>query len=160
MLIYPKIFKANIDGKLDYNIAAAKGEFNGLLSNGKFTRNQVLDLTKQYAHIDLYRQIFKGDVNAKINKEHILASLDLKSNTSSIKTKNTKLNSKTKRINSVIDINANGNPLVVKLSGSVEKPKVSVDASKIIQKEATKAITKELQKHLGKDVGKLFKGLF
>ena len=160
MLIYPKVFDADIDAKLDYNLAAAKGDFKGFLSNGKFTRNQVLDLTKQYAHIDLYKQAFKGDVSAKINKEHILASLDLKSNTSSIKTTNTKLNSKTKRIDSVIDINANGNPLVVKLSGNVNAPKVSVDASKIVKKEAEKAVKKELQKHLGKDINKLLKGFF
>ncbi|MEN4052903.1 MULTISPECIES: hypothetical protein [Sulfurimonas] len=160
MLIYPKIFKSNIDAKLDYNLSAQKGTFKGLLSNGTFTRNQALDLTKQYAHIDLYKQIFKGDVSANINKENILASLDLKSNTSSITTKDTYLNSKTKRIKSVIDINANGNPLVVKLSGSVERPKVQVDASKILKKEATKAVTKELEKHLGKDVRNLLKGLF
>jgi predicted component of type VI protein secretion system len=160
MLLYPKILAADIDAKVDYNLAAAKGKLIGKISNGKFTRNQVLDLTRQYAHIDLYKQIFKGDVSADINRENILASLDLKSNTSEIKTKDTKLNSKTKRIDSVIDINANGNPLVVKLSGNVARPKVSVDASKIIKKEATKAVTKELQKHLGKDVGNLLKGLF
>ncbi|MBA1432485.1 MAG: hypothetical protein FAF04_02555 [Epsilonproteobacteria bacterium] len=160
MLIYPKVLAADIDAKLDYNLAAAKGNLKGFLSNGKFTRNQVLDLTKQYAHIDLYKQRFKGDISAKINKEHILASLDLKSNTSSIKTTNSKLNSKTKRIDSAIDISANGNPLVVKLQGNVNAPKVSVDASKIIKKEAEKAVTKELQKHLGKDVGNLLKGLF
>jgi len=160
MLLYPKVLAADIDAKVDYNLAAAKGKLIGKISDGKFTRNQVLDLAKQYAHINLYKQIFKGDIAADINKEHILASLDLKSNTSSIATKNTKLNSKTKRIDSVIDINANGNPLVVKLQGNVNAPKVSVDASKIIQKEATKAVTKELQKHLGKDVGNLLKGLF
>jgi hypothetical protein len=160
MLIYPKIFKSNIDAKLDYNLAAQKGKMTGVLSQGTFTRNQVLDLTKQYAHIDLYKQIFKGDVSADINKENILASLNLKSNTSSIVTKNTYLNSKTKRIKSVIDINANGNPLLVKLSGNVERPKVEVDASKILKKEAKKAVSKELEKHLGKDVGNLLKGLF
>ena len=160
ILIYPKVFAADIDAKLDYNLAAEKGDFKGFLSQGKFTRNRVLDLTKQYAHIDLYKQLFKGDVSAKINKEHILASLDLKSNTSSIKTTNTKLNSKTKRIDSVIEINANGNPLVVKLRGNASSPQVSVDASKIVKKEAEKAVKKELQKHLGKDINKLFKGLF
>jgi len=160
MLIYPKIFKSNIDAKLDYNLVAQKGDFKGFLSHGKFTRNQVLDLTKQYAHIDLYKQLFKGDVNAKINQEKILASLDLKSNTSSIVTKDTYINSKTQEIKSRLDINANKHPLVVKLSGKIAKPKVEIDASKILKKEAKKALTKELQKHLGKDVGNLLKGLF
>jgi len=160
MLIYPKIFKSSIDGKLVYNLANAKGDFKGLLSNGTFTRNQVLDLTKQYAHIDLYKQLFKGDVNANINKEKIIASLDLKSNTSSIQTKNTKIDSKANTIDSKISINANGNPLSVKLTGNLNKPKVRVDAKQIIKKAATKAVKKEIQKRIGKDVGSFFKGLF
>jgi len=160
MLIYPKIFKSKIDATLDYNLASSKGNFKGFLSEGSFTRNQVLDLTKQYAHIDLYKQKFKGDVSANIKKENILASLDLSSNTSSIVTKNTYINTKTKRIKSTIEITANKNPLIVKLSGNVERPKVQVDASKILKKEATKAVTKELNKRLGKDVGSLLKGLF
>jgi hypothetical protein len=160
MLIYPKIFKSDIDAKLDYNLVAQKGVFKGFLSKGTFTKNEVLDLTKQYAHIDLYKQLFKGDIDADIKKENIVASLDLKSNTSSIVTKDTYLNSKTKRIKSVININANGNPLIVKLSGNAENPKVQIDANKLLAKEATKAAKKELKKHLGKDVGNLLKGLF
>ncbi len=152
MLIYPKIFDASIDGVLDYNLVKQSGVFDGKLSQGFFTRNQVLDLTKQYARIDLYKQKFKGDVSAKIQKEHILASLDLRSNTSSIITKNTKLNSKTQQIDSKIAITANGNPINVGLKGKVSHPKVSIDANKLIKKEAIKAVSKQL--------GKLFNKLF
>ena len=160
ILMYPKIFQSSIDGKLLYNLADAKGNFKGLISNGRFTQNQVLDLTRQYAHIDLYKQHFKGDTSANINKEKIIASVDLKSNTSSIVTKNTKINSKANTIDSKIAINANGNPLSVKLTGNISKPKVHVDAKEIIKKEATKAVKKEIQKRIGKDVGNLLKGLF
>ncbi len=100
----------------------------------------------QYAHVDLYKERFKGSVKADINRENIVASLDLKSNKSSIKTKNTKLNSKTKKINSKIDINANGNPVVIKLTGNATSPKVKIDAEKLIKKEAEKAVKKELNK--------------
>jgi len=152
ILIYPKVFDSSIDGVLDYNLVKESGVFNGKLSEGLFTKNTVLDLTKQYARIDLYKQRFKGDVDAKINKEKIVASLDLKSNTSSIITKNTKLNSKTQQIDSKIAINANGNPINVGLKGNVAKPKVSIDAKKLMEKEATKAVKKNL--------GKLFNKLF
>jgi len=148
MLIYPKIFKSSIKGVLDYNLAQAKGVFNAKLINGKFTHNQVLDLAKQYANTDMYKETFKGDVNAKINKENIVASLDLKSNRSSIQTKETKLNSLTKKIDSKIDINANGNPFIVYLSRTTDNPKVDVDANKLIQREATKAVQKEATKFL------------
>ncbi|WP_151899840.1 hypothetical protein [Sulfurimonas hydrogeniphila] len=160
MLLYPKIFKASVDGKFLYNLADEKGDFKGLLFDGTFMPNQVLDLTKKYAHIDLYKQRFKGDVDAKIKKEKIVASLDLKSNTSSIVAKNTKIDTKANTIDAKIDINANGNPLSVTLKGNINRPKIGVDAKQIIKKEATKAIKKEIQKRIGKDVGNLLKGLF
>lgn len=152
MLIYPEIFKASLNAKLDYNLAQKKGKFDGQLVNGKFTKNQMFALIKQYAKIDLYVETFKGDIHANINKENILASMSLKSNTSSIKTKNTKLNTKTKIIDSKIDVIANKNPISVTLKGKTSSPKVSVDVEELIKKEAGKAIQKE--------VGKLLKGFF
>jgi len=148
MLLYPKIFKSFINGDVKYNLADAKGIFNGKLSQGRFTKNQVLDLVKQYAGTDMYKETFKGDVSAKINKQMIIASLDLKSNRSSVTTNNTKLNTKTNSIDSKIKINANGNPIGVQLSGTVNKPIVDIDAEELIKKEATKAITKEVNKFL------------
>ena len=144
ILMYPEIFKSTLVGTLDYNLAKEKGVMKADLVDGKFTKNQMLTLIKQYAHTDLYKERFKGNVKADIKKENIVASLDLKSNKSSIKTKNTKLNSKTKKINSKIDINANGNPIVITLTGNATSPKVKIDAEKLIKKEAEKAVKKEL----------------
>ena len=152
ILMYPEVFKSSLIGTLDYNLVKEKGVMKADLVDGKFTKNQMLTLIKQYAHVDLYKERFKGNVRADINKENIVASLDLKSNKSSLKTKNTKLNSKTKKINSKIDINANGNPIVITLTGNAASPKVKVDAEKLIKKEAEKAVKKEL--------GKFLNGLF
>lgn len=152
ILIYPEVFKSSLIGTLDYNLVQEKGVMKADLVDGKFTRNQMLDLIKQYAHTDLYKERFKGNIKADINKENIIASLDLVSNKSSIKTKNTRLNSKTQKINSKIDINANGNLVAIGLTGKASSPKVSIDAEKLIQKEAEKAVKKKL--------GKYLKGLF
>ena len=168
ILIYPKVFKASIDADLDYNLAHSKGKFSGFLSHGTFTKNKALDLVKKYAHTDLYKEKFKGDVNADINKEKIVAAFDLRSNTSSIKSKNTKLNTLTQKINSKIEIVANKNPLTITLKGNVKSPKVGIDASKLIEKEATKALQKEAKKYmdekgtkeLQKAANKFLKGLF
>ena len=148
MLIYPEIFQSTLNGTMDYNLKKQKGVMKADLSDGKFTKNQVLDLAKQYGKVNMYAESFKGDVNADINKENIVASLNLKSNRSAIVTKNTKLNSKTKKINSKIDINADGNPLIVTLKGNVNSPDVDIDAQKLIEKEATKAVSKEINKYL------------
>jgi len=144
ILMYPEVFKSSLIGTLDYNLVKEKGVMKADLVDGKFSKNQMLTLIKQYAHVDLYKERFKGNLKADIKKENIVASLDLKSNKSSIKTKNTKLNSKTKKINSKIDISANGNPIVITLTGNAASPKVKVDAEKLIKKEAEKAVKKEL----------------
>jgi len=168
ILIYPEMFKSSLDAKLDYNLALKKGKFIGYLKDGSFTKNEMLDLIKQYAKIDMYVERFKGDVNADIDNQRITTSLDLSSNTSSIKTRNTKLDTQANLIDSKIDIVANKNPLSVTLKGNISSPKVSIDAkelmkkeaAKIIKKEANKAIEKELGKSLDKEVGKLLKGFF
>ena len=168
MLIYPEIFKSDLNAKVDYNLALSKGKMNGDLVDGKFMQNNAFSLVKQYAKVDMYIERFKGDVSADIDKENILASLSLKSNKSSIVTKNTYLNSKTKKIKSKIDIDANHNPVTIKLSGNAESPNIGIDATDLIKKEATKAIKKEIDKnlgkeidkHLGKEVGNIIKGFF
>ena len=150
MLLYPKVFASDIDGKVNYNIASSKGKFLGKLSEGSFTPNKILDLTKQYARIDLYKQLFEGDVKADINKEHIVGFLDLHSNTSSIVTKATELNTETNQIKSKIEVSANGHPVDFYLSGNINDPKIRVKADKLLKKEANKAIKKGLNKLFNK----------
>ncbi len=160
-LIYPEVFKSSMNATLDYNLAKQKGVMKGDLLDGKFTKNQVLDLAKKYAHTDLYKEKFKGVLKANINKENILASMSLKSNKASIETKGTKLNSRTKKINSKININANGNEIGIKLTGDVNAPKISVDAEKLIEEKATKEINKYIKdEKTQKAIGNLLKGLF
>jgi len=152
MLLYPQVFDSLVSGDVKYNLVDEKGTFKGNLSKGRFTKNQVLDLTKKYAKIDLYKEIFKGDVNARINKEKIVTSLSLKSNKSSLTTKDARLNSKTQVLHAKIDIVANNNPLEVTLDGDINAPDVKVNADELIKKEATKAIKQGINKY--------FRGLF
>ena len=152
MLKYPELFKASLNAKVDYNLAISKGDVNGHVVNGHFVKNKTFDLIKQYARIDMYKESFNGDVSAKINKEKILANLDLKSRTSSIKTTNTKLNTKTQQIDSKLLIVANKNPINTHLTGDINQPKVSVDLEKFMKSKAGKKVEKEL--------GRLFKKLF
>jgi len=152
MLKYPELFKASLNAKVDYNLAKSKGDVNGHVVGGHFVKNKTFDLIKQYARIDMYKESFNGDVSAKINKEKILANLDLKSRTSSIKTTNTKLNTKTQQIDSKLLIIANKNPINTHLTGDINQPKVSVDLEKFMKSKAGKKVEKEL--------GRLFKKLF
>ncbi|MGB3961376.1 MAG: hypothetical protein WBK95_04020, partial [Sulfurimonas sp.] len=92
------------------------------------------------------------DINAKINKEFIVASLELLSNKSSIKTQQTKLNSKTKAIDSELDLVVNNNPISASIQGTTDAPKVSVDLERFMKSKAGDAVKKEVNKFL--------KGLF
>jgi hypothetical protein len=107
---------------------------------------------KKYAKTDMYTESFKGDVSASINKEHIVASLDLKSNTSAITTKDTKLNSATKQIDSDLTVVFNNNPVSATLKGDVGAPKVSIDLQKFMESKAGEKVQKEMNR--------LFKKLF
>lgn len=165
MMIYPEIFKSKLYGKLDYNLKEQKGALQADLKEGKFTHNKVLDMIKKYVQVDMYVEKFNGDVHADINKENILASCDLKSNTSAIKTKNTKLNSKTKQIDSKITVVANKQPISVTLKGDVNSPKVGVDLKEFMKSKAGKELkdkaVKEVDKLIkSKEVNKFLKGLF
>ncbi len=160
ILYYPEVFKSSLNAKLDYNLVKQKGRFNGNLLDGKFTQNQMLNLLRDVAKINLYKENFKGDVSADINKENILASLNFKSNKSSITTKNSKINSKTKAVDSKIDIIANKNPLTVKITGTTDKPKIDLDASALIKSQVKGEINKQIDKKLKGEVGDLLKSLF
>lgn len=146
MLIYPEIFKSSLNGRLDYNLLAKKGKFDAKLSDGRFAQNEMLDLVRQFGHLDLYKEKFTGTLLSQINKELIYSDLDLRSNKASITGQRIKLDSKTKQIKAKLDIVANKNPLTVTIKGNVDQPDVKLDAGKIIEKEATKQLDRLFKK--------------
>lgn len=150
MLYYPEVFQSSLNGKLDYNIALKKGTLKSHLSNGQFTKNQVADLTKQYAKFNLYKERFNTTLNSDINQDLITTNLSMKSNKASITDEKLLLNTKTNQIKADLKLIANKHPITVKLSGDVTKPKVKVDAGDLIKQEANKAIKKELGKFFNK----------
>ena len=164
MLVYPELLKGTMDAKINYNLAQAKGKITGKLSDAIVMKNQTLDLIKLYAKFDIYKERFNGDVSANINKEKIVASLDLRSNKSAIKTKNTKLNTLKQTIDSRLTIVANKNPIDIKLSGNIMKPKVKVDLQKFMKTEAgdkvKKKVEQKVKEKVDKELNKLFKKLF
>jgi hypothetical protein len=150
MLTYPAIFDSNIDAKLNYNIAKQWGTLSGKVQDGRFTKNTVFDLLGQYAKFDLYKERFSGDITSKITSSKTLSSIALRSNNVSIGTKNMMLDSKTQKVGANIDLTVNKNPVTVTLSGAMKKPKVSIDASKLLKQKAKKAIENQLKKQMPK----------
>jgi len=150
MLMYPELFKASLDAKVNYNLAQSKGIFDGHVKNGKFVRNQMFNLIKQYAHVDMNKETFNGDIGAKLNKELNIVSVDLRSNKSYIKTKDTKINTKKQTIYSELQVNANKHIIDAKIQGNINAPKVSVDLEKLMKSKVGKKVDKEINRFLKK----------
>ncbi|QOY55188.1 hypothetical protein HUE87_02815 [Candidatus Sulfurimonas marisnigri] len=146
MLIYPEIFKSTLNAKLDYNLALSKGVLSGHVADGHFVKNQTFDLIKQYTKFDMYRESFNGDISAKINKENILASLNIRSKQASIKSTGTKLNTKTSMINSDIIVQTKKDTITANINGDVNSPKVRVDLDKFLKSKAGEAVKKKIDK--------------
>jgi hypothetical protein len=145
-LDYPEVFKANLNAELNYNLAKSKGRIDGHLVDGKFTENKLFNLLKEHSKLDLYKENFTGDINALLNKEKIITSFNLKSQQASIKTKNTKFNTKTQIIDSRIDLNINKDEIGANIKGDIKKPKVKLDIIDVIKNRVEKEIKKLFKK--------------
>lgn len=144
MLIYPEVFDAAMDGNLTYDIGTKKGEVKAKLKNGYFTKNTAFDLLRQYSSVDLYKERFTGNTLARVHDKRIDADMTLRSNRSSLKTKHAKIDSAANTIDANIHLNANNNPVDFRLKGDLNRPKVSIDAGKLIEREAGKQINRLL----------------
>ncbi|PHS57251.1 MAG: hypothetical protein COB17_06560 [Sulfurimonas sp.] len=152
MFVYPEVFESTLNAKLNYNLAQSKGKISGQLVDGKFTKNKIFGLIKQYAKFDMYKEKFNGNINSTINKENLLISLELTSRKASITTKDTKLNTKTQVIDSTLKLVANNNPISATIIGNINKPKIKVDVNELVEKKIKDAVKK--------GINKLFKKFF
>lgn len=152
MITYPEIFQSTLNGTLLYNLALKKGSMDSNLSDGKFTKNQMGDLLKQYAKYDLYQERFQSTLKSDITPLRIKSNLMMKGGTVRISDPKMIIAPKSKQIKSNLKVIVNNNPVTIKLRGNVQKPDVKIDANELIKREAGKAVEKEL--------GNLLKGLF
>lgn len=155
MLTYHELFASSLNAKLDYNMAKDKGVFEGHVVNAVFAKNQTFDLIKEYVKFDMYRENFNGDIGTKINKDDLLVSIDLRSKEASIKTKDTKINTKTQQMDSDITIQAKQDSISANLHGDIDSPKVRVDLEKFLKSEAGKKVIEKANEK----INKLFKKL-
>ena len=146
MLIYPQIFNATLDGKLSFDMKNSKGHMKASLSNGAFAKNQMFALIKQYTRLDVYKESFNGDIDTYINKNNLTNTINLASRKISIKTKDTKLNTKTQVVDAKLSIVANNNSFGAEVKGNINKPDVKLDAKELINKAVEKGIQKLFKK--------------
>ncbi|NOQ30128.1 MAG: hypothetical protein GQ570_03300 [Helicobacteraceae bacterium] len=155
MLNYPQLIDATVNSKTDYDLSSKKAKIKTELFNIHFMPNSLLNTIKTYSGTDPYKEIFKADVITNVDGEYTISTLNFSSKNIIITSKDAALNTKSKNIDASFDIDINKNVLVVGMKGNVNKPELSVDASKMVKDKAKDYVTKEVNKHLGKDNAKM-----
>ena len=144
VLIYPEIFDGTVNGTLDYGTATKKGILKADIADGYFTQNSAFDLLRQYSTVDMYKEKFKGNAVARIDDKLIDADLSMRSNRVILTSEHAKLDTGAKSINADVHVDANNNPVDLRIKGAIDRPGVSVDAGQLIEREAGKQINKLL----------------
>lgn len=139
-LTYPEYFSATMTSTMDYNLKHKSGTISSRLTNGRFMSNSIMDAIRDYTHENLYKQRFKGNIESKIEDNVLITDLVLNSNNTSIVSKKGYLNTLTKQSNIRLHVKANNNPIDFHIKGNINKPNITIDASQLIKKEATKQI--------------------
>ena len=140
-LYYPKIIKASLDARLDFDISNQHGKLKSKIKDGVFNKNKFFKLVKDYAGINMYKEIFVGTLNAKLDKTNYLIDVDLFSDNTAISTKKAKLNTQSKRIDALLNLEAHSNSIDVRLRGDVAKPEIQIQMKNLM-------INKLLNKYL------------
>jgi len=169
MLFYPEIFDSRANAVVNYNLAQSTGQISADLKNGRFIPNKFSYLVNQLARFDLTKEVYEVvDLKSKINKEIINSDINMKSKHTNIEVKNSTLNTKKRTVDALVKTNIKGIKFDTKITGSLDKPKIKVDSSKLIQsgvkQKAMEKIEEQIGKKLGdgaaKDLLKGLKGLF
>lgn len=150
MLYYPQILDATLNAKIAYNLAKSSGDVKLGIKEGVFADNKTFNMLKQYTNIDMYKDKFDGDANAKILKEQIFANINLTSANSSIKANDIKINTKTRQLDSDLTLSSKKDSFSVHLSGDMDTPKVSIDLEKFLESQSGKKVIQKVDKLLNK----------
>lgn len=150
MLYYPQILDATLNAKIAYNLSKNSGDVKLNIKEGVFADNKTFNMLKQYTNIDMYKDKFDGDANAKLLKEQIFANINLTSTNSSIKANDAKINTKTKQLDSDLTLSSKKDSFSVHLSGDMDAPKISIDLEKFLESQSGKKAIQKVDNLLNK----------
>ena len=165
MLGYPQVLEALSEAKVDYNFSTKSGKVDAKLDSARILSNQLTILLKQLTGIDLTQERYNQATfvstltPAKINFDFIAQNIN-----SHFKIKNGVLDRKSEQINASVDMKYKDKDLKATISGTIENPKVNIDASEYLKSKVGKEVDKVLEEKIkGKKEEKikgLLKGIF
>ncbi|MDR2342351.1 MAG: hypothetical protein LBD84_04870 [Campylobacteraceae bacterium] len=159
MLSYPQIFDAKVKLDANYNVNTSKGSFKAESLSGHITETQLGDLIKTFFNFDMSKETYENIlIDGNIDDGKIKFLFNAKSKKVSLDVPEGKI------MGTVLDIPFNmqieKTDIGGKITGTTDKPKVSIDSSKYLQDKAEKEINRYLEKNsdkIDKALDKLFK---
>lgn len=161
------IYKANINGNLDYDLKNANGKLVANLGKGHLKYHKTIKLINTILNTDITQVIFdKGDVLVNINKNLIDYNAKISATSAKIEVNNGTYNTLTKSINAPALVAFNNNEIKGTFSGVNDDVKFIPDAKNTIE-NAVKVLDKITGKNNGEKINEtlkpaenLLKGLF
>lgn len=148
-LIAPKIFEGMIFGDVTYNLANKKGKVDTKIETVKLLPNQVTNILKNYANIDLTKERYNQTTfNADLNDNLITFDFEAKSKKSYIGVKDGLIQKDKNKIDAKFDLKIDGKDFSGLIKGDIMKPKVKLDSSKYLKQKVSKEISKFIDKKI------------
>lgn len=152
------------NGIFKYNLKNQKGDFDFDLNKGQLKNTKLVQFISTVSQKDLSKEVFNdGKFTGNIDKNIIDFKANLTSQTSSAIVEKGVFNTISKAINIPLDLKIQKTDLSVKITGTSDDPKYSLN-SEYLKQKAAKAIDKLLDKSLKddnkNDVKEILKGLF
>lgn len=161
------VYKANVNGNLDYYLKQASGKLTANLGKGHLKYHKTIKLINTILNTDVTKVVFdKGDVLVNINKNLIDYNANISATNAKITVSNGTYNTLSKVINAPILVSFNNNEVKGKIAGINEDVKFIPDAKntvenavKVLDKLTGKNNSEKLNETL-KPAENLLKGLF
>lgn len=148
-IITPKIFEGMMFGDVIYDLSAKKGKVDTKIENVKLLPNQVTDILKNYANIDLTKERYNQTTfTADLDDNLITFDFDAKSKKSYIVVKEGLIKKDKNTIDAKFDIKIDGKDFSGVIKGDIKKPKVKLNSSKYLKQRVSKEINKFIDKKI------------
>ena len=157
------MLEALSEAKVDYNFATQRGRVDATLDSARILPNQLTMLLKQVLQIDLTRERYnQATFVSTISPTRFDFDFIAQNPVSHFKILDGVLEKKSERITASVDMRYKDKDLKAKITGTLNRPKVTLDTSSFIKSKLDSKMDKVLDKKLkdqeGEKVKELFKG--
>jgi len=152
MLNYPQLFKASIDGELNYSLKNKNGKVNTLLKKAQLLPNNFSELVKEFNGFDLSKERFdESRLTATIEREDISFQFMAENESTKIAILPAHIKRETNQIDAHYRIEIQNRDIGGTIRGDMESPSINIDSSDYLRKEVSNVITEhsETLKNIG-----------